>query len=144
MWLNSLSVSEFSSSNCPSESITWCFVIAHVSWQKTSVVCGSALVNRSPDCSVHPRFLIRECKLISFSYFLSHLKHRKFLTLHCIDCRTSTLYCLHTNYRHQDYGFMAMALSHDFFEALEAQIRSFIYLFIYWERERERERDRDA
>ncbi len=61
MWLNSLPVSEFSSSNCPSESIARCFVLAHVSWQKTGVVCGSALVNRSTDCSVHPRFLIREC-----------------------------------------------------------------------------------
>ncbi len=61
IWLNSLPVSEFSSSNCPSESIARCFVLAHVSWQKTGVVCGSALVNRSTDCSVHPRFLIWEC-----------------------------------------------------------------------------------
>ncbi len=46
MWLNSLRVLEFGSSNCPSESIAQCFVLAHVSWQKTGIVCGSAMVNR--------------------------------------------------------------------------------------------------
>ncbi len=42
-------------------SVTRCFVFAHVSRQKTSVVCGSAMVNRITDWSVHPRFLIGEC-----------------------------------------------------------------------------------
>ncbi len=61
MRLNSLPVSEFGGSYCMSESIARCFVLAHVSQQKTSIVCGSALVNRSTDCTVHPWFLIWEC-----------------------------------------------------------------------------------
>ncbi len=61
MRLNSLSVSEFSGSYCTSESIARCSVLAHVSREKTAVVCGSALMNRCMDCSVHLRFLIGEC-----------------------------------------------------------------------------------
>ncbi len=73
MRLNSLPVSEFSSSNCTSESIARCFVLAHVSRQKTGVVCGSVLVNRITDCSVHPRFLIGECPSVSVACSVSVL-----------------------------------------------------------------------
>ncbi len=77
-----------------------------------------------------------QCKLTSFACFLSHLKRGKFLTLHCIDCRTSALYCLHINYRDQvwfyGYDFVSWL-----FEALEEQIRYFIYLCFYlFERDR--------
>ncbi len=49
---NSLPISEFSCSNCTTESIARCFVLAHVSRQKTGVVCGSVSVNHITDCSV--------------------------------------------------------------------------------------------
>ncbi len=61
MWLNSLPVPAFSGSYCLTESVAWCFVLAHVSWQQTGVVCGSTMVNRITDWSVHPRFPIRKC-----------------------------------------------------------------------------------
>ncbi len=67
MWLNSLPVLAFSGSYCPSESVARCFVFAHVSWQQTGVVCGSAVVNRITDWSVHPRFLIRKCLFVTVS-----------------------------------------------------------------------------
>ncbi len=60
MRLNSLFVSMFGGSYSSSESITRCFILAHIPRQKSLVVCGSAFVNRITDCSVHPRFLIRE------------------------------------------------------------------------------------
>ncbi len=70
--LNSLPVSEFGGSYCTSESIARCFVLAHILRQKSLVVCGSAFVNRSTDCSVNPRFLIQKgpyshcfCSLLS-------------------------------------------------------------------------------
>ncbi len=50
----------FGGTYCSSESITRCFIHAHIPRQKSLVVCGSAFVNRITDCSVHPRFLIRE------------------------------------------------------------------------------------
>ncbi len=68
MWLNSLPVPAFSGSNCPSESVARCFVLTHVSWQNTGVVCGSSMVNRITDCSVHPRFLIWESLLLPFQW----------------------------------------------------------------------------
>ncbi len=58
MRLNSLFVSMFGGTYCSSESITRCFILAHIPRQKSLVVCGSAFVNRITDCSVHPRFLI--------------------------------------------------------------------------------------
>ncbi len=55
-----LFVTMFGGTYCSSESITRCFVHAHIPRQKSLVVCGSAFVNRITDWSVHPRFLIRE------------------------------------------------------------------------------------
>ncbi len=60
MRLNSLFVAMFGGTYSSSESITRCFIFAHIPRQKSLVVCGSAFVNRITDCSVHPRFLIRE------------------------------------------------------------------------------------
>ncbi len=49
MWLNSLPVPALSGSYCTTEDVARCFVLTHVSWQKTGVVCGSAMVNRITD-----------------------------------------------------------------------------------------------
>ncbi len=70
MWLNSLAVPAFSGSYRPMESVARCFVLAHVSWQQTVVVCVSKMVNRITDWSVHPRFLIIKCP---YSYRFSGL-----------------------------------------------------------------------
>ncbi len=78
MWLNSLPVSKFVSSNCPTESIARCFVLAYVSRQKTGVVYSSSMVNRITDCSVHPLFLIGELQ----SQWLARLACWQSLMLH--------------------------------------------------------------
>ncbi len=67
MWLNSLTVPALSGSYCTTESVARCFVLAHVSWQQTGIVCGSAMVNRITDWSVHPRFLISKCPIVTVS-----------------------------------------------------------------------------
>ncbi len=46
-WLNSLPVPAFSGSDYPSESVAWCLVLTHVSWQNTVVVCGSMMLTTS-------------------------------------------------------------------------------------------------
>ncbi len=84
MRLNSLFVAMFGGTYSSSESITRSFIFAHIPRQKSLVVCGSAFVNRITDCSVHPRFLIREglysycfCSLFGKCVYKAHCHLRE-------------------------------------------------------------------